>query len=127
MDFGEIVSLAANALLGGGLVVTLATLRHKRRAAEQDAEKLALDNSERALRLYSEYFTRPLKEEVARLYDKLDQAAAENRRLAAEIESLKRENRRLVNEVSSLNRRIVALTRDDGLRAPDDDDDDEPD
>ncbi len=122
MDIAEIVSLAANALLGGGLVVTLATLRHKRRAAEQDAEKLALDNSERALRLYSEYFTRPLKDEVARLYEKLDQAAAENRRLAAEIESLKRENRRLVNEVSSLNRRIVALTRDDGMRpGPDDD------
>lgn len=117
MDIAEIVSLAANALLGGGLVVTLATLRHKRRAAEQDAEKLALDNSERALRLYSEYFTRPLKDEVARLYEKLDQAAAENRRLAAEIESLKRENRRLVNEVSSLNRRIVALTRDDGMRS----------
>lgn len=117
MDIAEIISLAANALLGGGLVVTLATLRHKRRAAEQDAEKLALDNSERALRLYSEYFTRPLKDEVARLYEKLDQAAAENRRLAAEIESLKRENRRLVNEVSSLNRRIVALTRDDGMRA----------
>lgn len=110
MDIAEIISLAANALLGGGLVVTLATLRHKRRAAEQDAEKLALDNSERALRLYSEYFTRPLKDEVARLYEKLDQAAAE-------IESLKRENRRLVNEVSSLNRRIVALTRDDGMRA----------
>jgi len=53
----EIVSLILNALFGGGLIVSLATLSSTRKRAKQDAEKSLVEN-------FDEYIVSPLKSEV---------------------------------------------------------------
>lgn len=56
----ELVSLVLNALFGGGLIVTLATLSSTRRKAKIEAEKSLVEN-------FDEYIVSPLKTEVNEL------------------------------------------------------------
>ena len=67
MGIYEIISTVMNLLLGGGLVVTLATLRSQKAKAEEEAKGLALDNDRKVSEMVNEYLVEPLKKDIASL------------------------------------------------------------
>lgn len=67
MSAFEIISTVLNALLGTGLVATLATLRSQKAKAEEEAKGLALDNDKKVSELVNEYFVEPLKKDITSL------------------------------------------------------------
>ena len=74
MNWIEIVSITMNAVLGGTLVVTIATLRATVRKAEAEAEKakaeverMKTDNDRSAMATFNEFIVDPLKVEIKRL------------------------------------------------------------
>lgn len=74
MAWYEIVSGLLNLLLGGGLIVTLITLRaaKKKSDAEADqavltAKKSAIDNETSAMENFQKYIVDPLKRETSKL------------------------------------------------------------
>ena len=62
-----IVSLALNLVLGGGLIVTLVTIRSLKAKAEEEAKSLAIDNDRKVTELVNEYFVEPLKKDITSL------------------------------------------------------------
>ena len=60
----EIVSVVLNALLGGGLIVTLVTLKSARAKGAAEAQKLQLDNVEQATDILIKNIVEPLKKEI---------------------------------------------------------------
>ena len=60
----EVINIALNALLGGGLIVTLVTLKSAREKASAEAIKLRLDNTEQATQILIENIVEPLKKEM---------------------------------------------------------------
>ena len=60
----ELLHLAIDALLGGGLLVTLFTLRSTRRKAKADANKMDIDNDRLLMDSFNSYIVEPLKKEV---------------------------------------------------------------
>jgi len=56
----ELISLILNALFGGGLIISLATLKSTRKQAKQDTDKSLVDN-------FNDYIVSPLKSEVNEL------------------------------------------------------------
>lgn len=60
----QMIHLAVDALLGGTLVVTLVTLRAKRKKAHEEAKAVELDNSKKLLDSFNEYIVEPIKKEV---------------------------------------------------------------
>lgn len=60
----EVISVVLNALLGGGLIVTLVTLKSARAKAGAEAVKLRLDNTEQATQILMENIVEPLKKEI---------------------------------------------------------------
>ncbi|MEG0701640.1 MAG: hypothetical protein RR442_08985 [Muribaculaceae bacterium] len=60
----ELVSIVLNALLGGGLIVTLVTLKSTRAKAGAEVEKLRLDNVEQATTILMTNIVEPLKKEI---------------------------------------------------------------
>jgi len=62
-----IISSVMNLLLGGGLIVTLVTLRSQKAKAEEEAKGLALDNDRKISEMVNEYFVEPLKKEITSL------------------------------------------------------------
>ena len=67
MGMFEIISTILNVLLGGGLIVTLTTLRSQRAKANAEAKGIALDNEEKVSKMVNEYFVEPLKKDIASL------------------------------------------------------------
>ena len=74
MDWIGIISLTLNAVLGGTLVVTVATLKATVRKAEAEAEKakaevdrMKTDNDRSAMTTFQEFIVEPLKAEIKRL------------------------------------------------------------
>lgn len=70
----DIISLLLNLVLGGGLLVTLLTLRAARQKAnievdqaKVDVEGTMLDNDEKASRVLIDYVVDPLKREISGL------------------------------------------------------------
>ena len=70
----EIASLVLNLVLGGTLVVTIATLKATVRKAEAEAEKakaeverMKTDNDRSAMTIFQEFIVEPLKVEIKRL------------------------------------------------------------
>lgn len=63
----QIISLIANLLMGGGLIVTLVTLKSQRAKAAEEARSLSIENDEKVNRLVNEYFVEPLKKEITSL------------------------------------------------------------
>lgn len=70
----EIVSLVLNLVLGGTLIVTIATLKATVRKAEAEAEKakaeverMKTDNDRSAMTTFQEFIVEPLKVEIKRL------------------------------------------------------------
>ena len=70
----EIVSIVLNLVLGGTLVVTIATLRATVKKAEAEAEKakaeverMKTDNDRSAMTTFKEFIVEPLKVEIKRL------------------------------------------------------------
>lgn len=62
-----LVSTLLNLLLGGGLVVTLVTLKSIKKKAKEEAESVALDNEKKLSEMIKEYFVEPLKKEITSL------------------------------------------------------------
>lgn len=67
----EIVSSVLNLALGGGLIVTLVTLRSQAAKAREEAKSLALDNDKKVSEMVKEYFVEPLKKDMAQLRKQL--------------------------------------------------------
>lgn len=79
MDWFNVVSIVLNALLTGGLIVTIVTLKAVRRKAMSEADKAAVDvtqskedvectkinNDEKASKVLMEYIVEPLKKELS--------------------------------------------------------------
>ena len=70
----EIVSLVLNAVLGGTLIVTVATLKATVKKANAEAEKakaeverMKADNDKSAMATFKEFIVEPLKVEIKRL------------------------------------------------------------
>lgn len=62
-----IISSVLNLLLGGGLLVTIVTLRSQKAKAEEEAKGLALDNDKKVSEMVNEYFVEPLKKDITSL------------------------------------------------------------
>ncbi|MBR4535955.1 MAG: hypothetical protein IKO62_04780 [Bacteroidales bacterium] len=62
-----IISTVLNLLLGGGLIVTLVTLRSQIAKAKEEAKGLAIDNDKKISEMVNEYFVEPLKKEITSL------------------------------------------------------------
>lgn len=62
-----LVSTLLNLLLGGGLFVTLVTLKSIQKKAKEEAESVALDNEKKLSEMIKEYFVEPLKKEITSL------------------------------------------------------------
>ena len=63
----EIILSILNLLTGGGLIVSLVTLRIQKAKAKEEAKGLALDNEEKVSKMVNEYFVEPLKKEITSL------------------------------------------------------------
>jgi hypothetical protein len=63
----ELVSLILNVVFGGGLLVTLFTLRAQSKKAEAEAEGAELENDEKTSKLLMDYIVEPLKKEIGGL------------------------------------------------------------
>lgn len=97
----EIVSLILNALLGGGLLVTLVTLRATKNKANADAKGSELDNVQEAITIWRE-MSKKLHEELTVSREESEQMAIQ---MHKEIESL----RRAVSRLTSVNNKMVKL------------------
>lgn len=64
--FGTILAIL-NVVLGGGLIVSLATLRSQQAKAREEAKSLALDNDKKVSDMVNEYFVEPLKKDIGQL------------------------------------------------------------
>ena len=64
MDWTNIISIALNALLGGGLIVTLVTLRATKNKALAEVEARQIQNAAALLQEYKENIIEPIKTEV---------------------------------------------------------------
>lgn len=63
----EIISLALNLLLSGGLIVTLVTLRSTAKKAKEEAKTVQQANEESAMQTFQLYIVEPLKKELKSL------------------------------------------------------------
>ena len=60
----QIISLVLNALLGGGLLVTLVTLKQARQKAVAEVQEMRLDNTEHATKILMDNVVLPLQKEL---------------------------------------------------------------
>jgi len=60
----ELISLIANLVLSGGLIVTVVTLKSQRNKAAAEAKRVELDNEEKTLDMQVKYIVEPLKREI---------------------------------------------------------------
>jgi hypothetical protein len=64
MEWQEILRWAIDTLLGGGLLVTLWTLRETKRKAAEEVRQMQTTNADSILRTNEEYIVKPLKREI---------------------------------------------------------------
>ena len=67
----EILSVVLNAVLGGGLIVSLVTLRSVRRKAAAESKKAELENAEQAARIVMESIAEPIRKELKHVSSEL--------------------------------------------------------
>lgn len=60
----ELLNTVLDALLGGGLLVTMVTLRSMRKKATAEATGSELENEEKASHILMDYIVEPLKKEI---------------------------------------------------------------
>jgi hypothetical protein len=60
----EWVSLILNVVFGGGLLVTVFTLRAQSKKASAEAAAVEIENDEKASKLLMDYIVEPLKKEI---------------------------------------------------------------
>lgn len=90
MELFEIISLVLNLLLGGGLVVTLVTLKSTRKEAEAKAKAAEIDNVDSVAKMWRE-----LAEKMNDQYEEVNK----------QVERLTKE----VNRLRAINSKIVRL------------------
>lgn len=66
-DWVSVLSIVLNALFGGGLLLTLLTLRAYRSKASAESKSAELAADQTALQQFQEYVVNPLKKEVSSL------------------------------------------------------------
>lgn len=67
MSWIDVISMALNVLLGGGLVATLSTLKSAKKQAAAQAKSAELENDTKASQTLMEYVVNPLKLEMKTL------------------------------------------------------------
>lgn len=63
----QMIHLAVDAVLGGTLIVTLVTLRAKRKKANEEAKSIELDNNKKLMDSFNDYIVKPVTKEVSAL------------------------------------------------------------
>lgn len=97
----EYISFVLNAVLGGGFLVSLLTLRSTRKKAKAEAKANELDNVQEAITIWREMAAN-LKSELAQSRKENDALVNEMRK---EIESL----RRAVSRLTTVNNKMLKL------------------
>lgn len=64
MEWTEVISLALNLVLSGGLIVTLYTLKAQKRKAEAEADNEELTSAGSIMEMQVKYIVEPIKKEV---------------------------------------------------------------
>ena len=64
MEWTELIRIVLEALMGGGLIVTLYTLRETKRKAVEEVQAMQTTNADSILRTNEEYIVKPLKREI---------------------------------------------------------------
>ncbi len=64
MEWPELIRIVLEALTGGGLIVTLYTLRETKRKAVEEVHSMQTTNADSILRTNEEYIVKPLKREI---------------------------------------------------------------
>lgn len=67
MEWYDVLSLVLNAVLGGGLLVTLVTLRSTRKIGQEQAKGAEIDNDTKAAQTLVDYVVNPLRDEMKNL------------------------------------------------------------
>lgn len=98
----ELISMGLNLLLGGGFLVTLATLRSQKvrakaeaKGASASAESQELDNVEKAIRIWRE-MAESLKAELQDLLDKHEQVTRQVQELKRAVDRLNTTNTKIL-------------------------------
>lgn len=60
----QIISIVLNSLLGGGLIVTLWTLKETKKKAAEEARQVETTNTDSILETNQKYIVEPLKKEI---------------------------------------------------------------
>lgn len=97
----EYISLVLNAILGGGFLVTLITLRSTRKKASAEAKGSELDNVQEAIGIWRE-MAENLKKELSESRAENDVLQIEMRK---EIEGL----RKAISKLSTINNKMLKL------------------
>jgi len=103
------VSTLINVVLGGGLIVTLVTLRQARKRASGEADQAAaiadsteLDNVEKAITIWRK-MAESLESELCETRMKSEKMAAQLLSLNNEVERLRARNERMLRMIQTMN------------------------
>ncbi len=77
----ETISVVMNALLSGGLVVTLVTLKSIKAKANANAKAVEIDNAGKLLENFENFIVKPLKTEVNELRSTIESLQAAIRQI----------------------------------------------
>ena len=97
MEWGQIISLVLNLVLGSGFLVTFVTLKATKKKAEAEAKTSELDNVQEAVKIW--------REMAENLKAELDNNRSNQKDMVSQIETLRNEVQRL----TAINNKIVLL------------------
>lgn len=111
MDWTQIISLILNLALGGGLIVSLATLKSQKRKGEAEADKAKaevktteLDNVQEAITIW--------RNMAEALSTELKESRANSSEIAIQVEALRKEVARLTTINSKILKLLDKITGD---------------
>lgn len=93
MNWTDLISLVLNIVLGGGLIVTIVTLKSQRRKASAEADTIAIDNTEKITKLWEDYAAKKTaadEQQIQGLTDKVNEFEKIVNSLRKEISKLTR-------------------------------------
>lgn len=64
MDYTQIISMALNAVLSGGIIASLWTMRETKKKAAEEARQVETTNTDSILETNQKYIVEPLKKEI---------------------------------------------------------------
>lgn len=105
----ELISLILNLVFGGGLIVTIVTLKGQKKQVEATAEGSELDNVTKAITIWresaekSELRAQAAEERSRTIYENYSKLADEVAQLRAEVKQLTGTNKRIIKILDSIN------------------------